>query len=130
MLQLYTNIRSRREALGLSQSELASKVGYSGKSMISKIERGEVNLGLTAIKKFATALECTASELFGSDGVEWDPTTQEVNEKYYINDEAQEMAEFLLNNPNYKVLFDASRKVKPEDITKAVTALGLFSEEE
>ena len=26
------------------------------------------------------------------------------------------MAEFLFKNPEYKVLFDASRKVKPEDI--------------
>lgn len=26
------------------------------------------------------------------------------------------MAEFLYRNPDYKVLFDASRKVKPEDI--------------
>ena len=35
---------------------------------------------------------------------------------YYLNDEARDMAEFLFKNPEYKVLFDASRKVKPEDI--------------
>lgn len=35
---------------------------------------------------------------------------------YYIDDEAREMAEFLHKNPRYKVLFDASRKVAPEDI--------------
>ena len=37
-------------------------------------------------------------------------------ETYYLNDEARDMAQFLFENPNYKVLFDASRKVKPEDI--------------
>lgn len=37
-------------------------------------------------------------------------------ENYYLNQEAREYAEFLFNNPEYKVLFDASRKVKPEDI--------------
>ena len=36
--------------------------------------------------------------------------------KYYYNDETAEIAQFLFENPNYKVLFDASRKVKPEDI--------------
>lgn len=40
-----------------------------------------------------------------------DPT-----EEYYINRDARELAEFLRKNPMYKVLFDASRKVKPEDI--------------
>ena len=35
---------------------------------------------------------------------------------YYINDDTRELAEFLFNNPRYKVLFDASRKVKEEDI--------------
>lgn len=38
------------------------------------------------------------------------------SQEYYINDEAREMAEFLFKNPEYKVLFDASRKVKKEDI--------------
>lgn len=34
---------------------------------------------------------------------------------YYIND-AREMAQFLYENPDYKVLFDAAKKVKREDI--------------
>lgn len=33
-----------------------------------------------------------------------------------LNDEAKDLAEFLFKNPDYKVLFDASRKVKPKDI--------------
>ena len=40
----------------------------------------------------------------------------DIPESYYLNDEAKEMAEFLFKNPEYKVLFDASRKVRPEDI--------------
>ena len=38
------------------------------------------------------------------------------NDSYYINDDAKELAQFLFENPEYKVLFDASRKVKKEDI--------------
>lgn len=37
-------------------------------------------------------------------------------EHYYINKDARDLAEFLHSNPDYKVLFDATRNVKPEDI--------------
>ena len=35
---------------------------------------------------------------------------------YYMNEDARELAHFMFENPEYKVLFDASRKVKKEDI--------------
>lgn len=35
---------------------------------------------------------------------------------YYLNADARDLAQFLFDNPEYKVLFDASRKVKKEDI--------------
>lgn len=41
---------------------------------------------------------------------------EQVDEHYYLNDEARELAQFMFENPEYKVLFDASRKVKKEDI--------------
>lgn len=40
----------------------------------------------------------------------------ENTDSYYLNDDARELAEFMFKNPEYKVLFDASRKVKKEDI--------------
>ena len=43
-----------------------------------------------------------------------DKTTKQA--EYYLDDEAREYAEFLHKNPEYKVLFDASRKVKQKDI--------------
>ncbi len=35
---------------------------------------------------------------------------------YYLDKDSAEAAQFLFENPEYKVLFDASRKVKKEDI--------------
>ena len=43
-------------------------------------------------------------------------STEIIPDSYYLNPEARDMAQFLFENPEYKVLFDASRKVKPEDI--------------
>jgi len=69
MLQVYDNIRKRRKELGYTQDELAKKVGYSERSMIGKIEKGEVDLSQSKILKFADALNTTASALMGLDGI-------------------------------------------------------------
>ena len=37
------------------------------------------------------------------------------------------MAQFLFDNPDYKVLFDASRKVKKEDIEKVKRMIDLMN---
>lgn len=50
-----------------------------------------------------------------SDLIEDKINSNESN-SYYLNDDARDMAQFLYENPDYKVLFDASRKVKKEDI--------------
>ena len=65
MLQLYKNIKTRRTELGLTQSELAEKLGYADKSMIAKIEKGCVDLTQSKILSFANALETTPADLMG-----------------------------------------------------------------
>lgn len=47
-------------------------------------------------------------------------------ESYYLNDDAREMAQFLFENPEYKVLFDASRKVSKEDIATVKAIMDRF----
>jgi transcriptional regulator with XRE-family HTH domain len=53
--------RKQRLALGLSQEELAERIGVS-QSRISRVERGEHNLQLTTIEEFAKALEIALDE--------------------------------------------------------------------
>ena len=65
MLELYKNIRKRREELGLSQLELAELTGYTSKTSISKIESGSIDLPQSKIKAFADALHTTPSKLMG-----------------------------------------------------------------
>lgn len=62
---LYERIRERRKALGLSQAQLASLVGYKGKSMISRIEAGHVDLSESKIMLFAKALKTNPEFLMG-----------------------------------------------------------------
>lgn len=53
---------------------------------------------------------------------------QDDNNTYYLDDEARAAAEFLHKNPDYKVLFDASRKVKKEDIDFVKKMIDKFAE--
>ena len=70
MLRLYINIKERRRDLGLSQEELAKKVGYRDRTSIAKIEAGEVDLSQSRIDAFAQALETTPAYLMGWDDEE------------------------------------------------------------
>jgi len=66
-------IRFRRERLGMSQNELARKLGYKSRSSINKIEIGLYNLRLSKIKAIADALDTTPSYIMGweSDNDFW-----------------------------------------------------------
>lgn len=69
MLEIYTNIKKRRKELGYTQTELANKLGYADKSMIAKIEKGQIDLSQSKIMAFAKALETDARILMGNDGI-------------------------------------------------------------
>lgn len=58
-------IKARREELGLTQQELAEKLGYKSKSSINKIELNIQNLTQSKIKSIAIALETTPSYIMG-----------------------------------------------------------------
>ncbi|MBQ9709460.1 MAG: LexA family transcriptional regulator [Clostridia bacterium] len=65
MLTLYNNIKKLRQDLGLTQQELAERMGYSDKSMIAKIENGKIDISQSKIVAFAKALNTTTAYLMG-----------------------------------------------------------------
>lgn len=60
-------IRQLREQLGLSQDELAKRLGYKSRSTIAKIESGSNDIPQSKIAAFAAALETTPARLLGLD---------------------------------------------------------------
>jgi len=58
-------IQIRREELGLTQEELAHKIGYKSKSSINKIELDIQQLKQSKIKEIAEALDTTPSYIMG-----------------------------------------------------------------
>ncbi|MBQ3463440.1 MAG: helix-turn-helix domain-containing protein [Clostridia bacterium] len=66
-MELKDRIKQRREELGLSQDELAKRLGYKSRSSINKIELGKTDISQSKIKAFAKALETTHQYLLGDE---------------------------------------------------------------
>ncbi len=76
-------IKARRIELGMSQTELAKKVGYtadSSKSTIAKIEQGLRDVSRSKIPLFAEALHLSIAELLG---IEEDTFTKKAKQSSY-----------------------------------------------
>lgn len=65
MIKLYENIKKRRIELNLTQEQLAALMGYSDKTMISKIEKGAVDLSISKVVEFANVLNIDPRVLMG-----------------------------------------------------------------
>ena len=60
-MSIGANIRSRREALGLSQAHVAEETGIS-QSMMNQIERGTKNPSLQVSLEIARILQCKVED--------------------------------------------------------------------
>jgi len=107
-----------REREGMSQQELANKLGIA-KSTVGMYESGRREPNFETMEAIADIFNVDMNFLHGDKGSE--------NDHYYIDNNARELAQFLFENPEYRVLFDASRKVKKEDLEIVKNLLDRFS---
>ena len=82
-------IKKRREELGMSQTELAEKVGYTSRSSIAKLETNANGMTQSKIIIFAKALKTTPSYLMG-----WDDGSTEKPEQQTENLTVKEFNDF------------------------------------
>ena len=90
---------------GVSMAKAESDLGFA-KGYFSKLDQSTPNA--KKVKMIADYFHVSLEYLMNGETEDAEP--------YYINDDARELAQFLFENPDYKVLFDASRTVKKEDI--------------
>jgi transcriptional regulator with XRE-family HTH domain len=74
------NILRMRKQLGLTQEELATRMGYKSKSTINKIELGINDIPQSKIVQFAEVLGTTPAVLMGWDEKENSPVEPQLNE--------------------------------------------------
>lgn len=104
-------LKSLRKANGLTQDELA-KILKISRSTVGMYENGSREPDYETLESIADFFNVDIDYLLGRTN----KTTLIPDTHYYLNDDARELAQFMFENPEYKVLFDASRKVKKEDI--------------
>lgn len=91
----------------MTQLELSKRLGV-GTTSVYNWCNGIKTPRMDKVDAMCSIFGCKRSDLISEK--------DESDESYYFNDDARELAEFMFKNPEYKVLFDASRKVKKEDI--------------
>lgn len=105
-MTMYERIENMRKSVGISQGKLEKELGFSNGS-ISKWKNSTPTPD--RLQKLADYFGVSVDYLIKGE-------EKGSSEPYYINDDARELAQFMFENPEYKVLFDASRKVRKEDI--------------
>ena len=93
---------------GKSQSDLVNELGFN-KSTVSTWMNGTKIPRMDKIDTLCNYFHIRRSDLLEDENIN-------DADNYYLNNDTREVAEFMFKNPEYKVLFDASRKTKPEDI--------------
>lgn len=92
-------IKNRRIELGLTQLEVAKRLGLTTKAAVSKVEGQGDNVTLKNVEKFAKALDCSIPHLMG-----WED--DEMSEKGLTEKEKQFICAYSQLSPEQQTLVD------------------------
>lgn len=93
----------------MTQAELAARMHVST-ATVSNWCKGIKFPRMDKVDKICSILNIKRSALME------DTAESDIELPYYIDDKAKEIAQFMYQNPEYKVLFEASKNIKKEDI--------------
>ena len=91
-------IMERRQELGLTQEELAFRMGYKTKSAINKIELGVNDVSQSKVVKFAEALHTSIAYLMG-----WEEEEKKTTENDSLSKDMVELINRIKALPEEKV---------------------------
>ena len=103
-------IKQRRIELGLSQEELAKRLGNKSRASVCTVEKDKEDMTTDRVRKYAEALECTPAYLMG-----WEDEKSEST-----NESLKGMIEFG------KKFSDMFVDFSPEQINKALGIAALY----
>lgn len=102
------NIKKIMKRKNIGNKELAEKSGVP-LGTLNKIIYGDTpNPSVDTVKAIARALNCSLDELLEESSTE--------HHGYYLDSDSAKMAQEIYENPKLKLLFDATRRVDPEDL--------------
>lgn len=113
-------IKARREELGMTQQQLADRLGYKSKTSINKIEIGKNGIAQKKIVDFANALQTSIEYLMEMDN---DTDENPAHHGWYTDPETARVAQEIFDDHDLHALFDAARNSKPGDLKMAADLL-------
>lgn len=141
MSTIYERIKNRRKELGKSVEDVAKALGVS-KATVYRYESAEIEkVPAKSLDRLAWVLRTTPAYLMGwSDDptrprFDMDKLVDTITESFmrdvesgkieipYYDDETAEMAQELFDNKDLRLLFDAAKDCRPEDLQMAADLL-------
>lgn len=109
-------IKARRLELGMSQNDLAKKLGYKNSSSVSRVEDDKTDLPRSRIIEFAAALNTTPAALMGfTDDLESAKEDAASIYSQYLNAVSNQDFEDGMF-ARYNALFDLVKEATPEEM--------------
>lgn len=90
--QFGKRVKARRKAMGLTQTDLALRMGFKSKQAISHIEAGDRNLKQSQVAALAAALGVTPAYLMGWEDTEREKMIREIHDLLDQLSDEQEQA--------------------------------------
>ena len=115
-----SNLNKFLEVRGKTQLDLAKYLNVSA-TTINNWTKGYNLPRMDKVDDICKFFNINRSQLLG---------TSEKESTYYFDEETAEAAQEIYDNPNLRILFDASRKASPESLKAAAALIELMEKEE
>lgn len=109
-MTIYQRIKDLRESKGMSQQELAEKVGFKTASAVNKIELGLRDINQSKIKAFAEALGTTSCYLL--DGKE---TSKDFVSSFALTEREKALVIAYREHPDMQKSVDKLLGIEPQE---------------
>lgn len=121
---LSKNIRYLRRKFNLSQEDVAAKLGYKSYTTIQKWESGVSEPPMAKARALAAMFSVDITDLTGKD-LEKEELVPKTGQQigYYFDEETAKLAQELKDNPELRVLLDASRDITPDEVRALINLI-------
>lgn len=106
----YDRLQSLCERYGTKIYKVEKDLGFSKSSLLKYKSGGHPKMD--RLSSIAEYFNVPVEYLISGEM----PNSEDKGEGYYSDPEVKELAQFLFENPSYKVLFDAAKSVKADDM--------------